>query len=201
MEVRLENLIEQIKKEGVEEAERRAREIIDKARDEAKQIVDQARSEADETRRKAKKDSEQFMANSEASLQQAGRDLVLKIREQLSALCDRVFKRQLAQVMTPETLAEIITRLADAWTLKKDELIEVHVNPADREKIEQLIVSGIKEEAAKKIVLKTDPLLSRGFTIGKKGEDIYYDFSDESISETLKELVNPVLAQIMEKAK
>ncbi len=200
MEVKLENLIEQIRKEGVEEAERRSREIVDKARQEARQIVEQARSEAEDLRSKAKKDSEQFRANSEASLEQAGRDLVLKVREQLSALCDTVFKQQLAQALTPKILADMIARLAETWPLKKGELIEVKINPADREKIEQLIVSGAREEAAKKIVLKTDPLLSQGFTIGKKGEDIYYDFSNESIVESLKELVNPVLARIMEKA-
>ena len=68
MEVKFENLIEKIKKDGVEEAERQAEQVLINARDKAKVILEQAGQEAEEMVEAARQQSLLFTSNAEEAL-------------------------------------------------------------------------------------------------------------------------------------
>ena len=197
MDVKLEQLIEKIKNEGVLEAQKNSEEIKTKAKNDAQALIDDAHKKADEIRKKTEKEAEQFTRSSQAALKQASRDLALSVREQLIKLCDTVFQHEISKTLTPDLLKEMIVKIVDKWPAKEGQTMEVLLSKEDRKKVEELILARVKDKAKNRIVIKTSPAVDKGFRISVEGENTYYDFSDESILEAIKDLVNPVLAHII----
>jgi V/A-type H+-transporting ATPase subunit E len=197
MDVKLENLIEKIKKDGIDEAQKESQTIIDKAKEQAAAIIKEAQSKAQKLIEDGKKDVEKLKSNGEKSLQQAARDLALSLREQLTGLFDRLLKQKISGELSPEFLKDMIAKIIDNWSKDKKAEIEVLVSEKDKKKLEELLMAELKEEAKKTIDIKISKTIEKGFHIGIKGQDVYYDFTDESILEALREFLNPSLAAIL----
>ncbi|MDZ7375628.1 MAG: V-type ATP synthase subunit E, partial [candidate division KSB1 bacterium] len=83
-----------------------------------------------------------------------------------------------------------------AWA--KNGTVEVAVSEQDKSQLEAVLFDGIKDELKQSIYLRVSSDVSNGFRIGLKDNQVYYDFSDESIAEVLKSLINPKLKAILE---
>ncbi len=196
MDVKLDSLIEKIRKEGIEQAQQQADEILRDAKQKAAAIVEQARQEAEKIVSDGKRQVEQFQATAEVDLKQSARNFELLLKEKINALFDRVFKRQVAATLTPDFLKEMILKIIDAWA--KNGTVEVAVSEQDKTKLETVLFDGINDELKKSIQLRVSSDVANGFRIGLKDDQVYYDFSDESIAEVLKSLINPKLKAILE---
>lgn len=196
MDVKLESLIEKIKKEGVEEAQRTSDDIINKAKKKAAEIVEQAKSDAEKIISQGKVEAAKFKANAEADIKQAARNTELLLKEKINQLFDRVFKRQVGAQLDPEFVKSLITKLVESWG--KDSAAEVTVSAEDKTKLEALLFEGLSDEMKAGINLRISQELTKGFRISKKGDEVYYDFSDDAIAEVLKSLLNPNLKEILD---
>lgn len=199
MEANLQQLIEKIKAEGVVEAKKKSQEIIQKSKKEAQKIIHTAKREAEKIKQQAEKDANQEINNAEAAIQQSMRDVILTVREKLIKLFDAVLKRNISESMAPEFLKDLIIGIINKWTPGEEESFEVLVNKEDKQELEKLLFSQLREEAKKEIEIKVSENITKGFRIGLKGENVYYDFSDESIAESLKELTTPTVTKILNK--
>lgn len=198
MDTKLENLIEKIKKEGVEQAKKEAKEIIDMTKAKAAKILEDANVQADKTVASSRQQAEQFKKNADIALSQAARDLVLNLKEKLVGVFDAAFKREVQTALSPEFIKEVIIKIVKAWKPKNEQTLEVILSSDDAKKLQELGFSQIKKELNNEVVIKTSANVSKGFRIGIKGEEMYYDFSDESILESLKDLISPALARILD---
>jgi len=197
--MKLEHLIEKIKQDGVAAAKEQSGEIVAQAKKEAAGIVAQAKKEAAAIIEQAKQDAENFKANAQDSLRQAARDLTLLLSQEMIKVCDGLMKRDVTAALSPDFISELFLKIVDKWSPASDEPLSVLVGKEDKAKLEKLVLSQLKEEAKKKIVIKVSPNISKGFLIGLEGDETYYDFSEESILEALKELINPALSAIIAK--
>jgi len=196
MDVKLGDLIEKIKKEGIEEAQQTSDEMIIEAKQKAASIISQAKKEAEKIVQDGRKQSEQFKENSEADLQQSTRNAELLLKEKINSLFDKVFKRKVADTLTPDFLKEMILTIVTAWA--NNSSAEIVLKNDEKQKVEALLFSGINKELKESISLKASNDVTKGFRIGLKGEQVYYDFSDDAIAETLKSLINPNLKEILD---
>ncbi len=201
MDVKLESLIEKIKKEGVQEAEQKADQILKEAENTKKEIIEKAKQEAENIKEEAKKEAENFQKNGENSVCQAARNVVLSVREKLTAIFDNILKQQLREALGPEVLAQILENIIDKWSEDKDKSLEVLLSEKDKEKVEQILMSKFKEKAAERIEIKSSKSIEKGFQVGIKGEDTYYDFSDEGITESLSVFLNPTISNLISDKK
>ena len=214
MEVKLESLIAKIKKDGVEEAKKEADKIIQGARREAASIVDRAKREAEKQSEESRRSLEKLKNNTEDSLRQAARDLVLVLKQEITALFNNILKRKIADELDTEFVKELIVRIIDKapplrgqgrhthgeeLPQKNDSVLEILVSKTDKKKLEDLLLSQFKSRAKDIVEIKITKSIDKGFRIGIKGEDVYCDFSDESILESLKEFLNPSIAKILDK--
>tara|TARA_B100000315_G_C14402284_1_gene507033 strand:+ start:34 stop:642 length:609 start_codon:yes stop_codon:yes gene_type:complete len=198
MEVKLESLIEKIKKDGIEEAEKSSEAIIQRAREKASLIRGEANLEAKKITEKAKQDAQRLKNNTESSLRQAARDLVLALRGEISGLFGKILKKKVSSSLEPDFIKELIIKIINTWSPNKGAIVEISVSQGDKEKLETLILSGLKDQVKETIEVKVNKALDKGFRIGLKGENIQYDFTDESILEALKEFLNPAIAEMLE---
>jgi len=198
MDVKLESLIAKIKQDGIEEAKKASGDIIKKAKAEAEAIVKKASLKAEEIEEQAKTSAAKLKSNSQDSLKQASRDLVLALKAELVALFDRTLKQKCGEALSAEFMAGLITKIIEQWSPGKSVDWEVLVSKADKEKIAKLLRASLRSQAKTTLEVKVSKAIDKGFRIGIKGEDLHYDFTDQSILEALGEFLNPTFLAILD---
>ena len=197
MEAKLDSLIEKIKKDGILEAQKEAASIVSEAKSNASKIVENARSEARRIVEEAQKEAERIKLNDEAAIKQAARDTVLATKEKIIELFNKVLLREVSDSLDSELVGRLIKYIVENWVDKQS--AEVLVSQEDVSKLEALLTERLKEELRKAIEMKPDPSIAKGFKIGLKGENLYYDFTDETMTEILKSYLTPSVRDILEK--
>jgi hypothetical protein len=99
MEIQLQELIDKIKKDGLDSAAEEAAELKAAAEKEAQGIVDQAKKEAAAIIAKGKEDAERDEKAGIAAVGQAGRNAVLAFKAEIQGLLDRIVANETAKAM------------------------------------------------------------------------------------------------------
>ena len=197
MESKLEHLIQKIKSDGIDEARKAADEIIAKAEKDAETIVKKARANAEQLIADSEKEAGKLMSNAEAALKQAARDTVLVTKEKLLKLFAAAFKQKIGATMSPGFMKEMVLKMTENWG--KDKAVELLVSERDLKQLRDLVVSDTRTGLKEAVTIKVDKGISRGFRVGLRGSDVYYDLTDESIAEFLGEFLNPGIREILDK--
>lgn len=197
MDTQLKELIETIKKEGIDSADSKAAEIISEAQGKAKTIIAKAEEDAARLLADAKREIARGEQSSKEAIAQAGRDLILGLEKRITSLFDGVIKSQAKEALQGGALADAITNLVKAWAAKGAAGLEVLLPADELKKIEGSLQAKLGDELKKGLVLKPVPNIDAGFRIGEKNGSAYYDFTADGVAEILAEYLNPKLAEIM----
>jgi len=197
MDIQVQELINKIKKDGIESASEEAVRIKHEAEAEAKQIIEAAKKTAAEITAKGKQDAERFEKAGVAALEQASRNLVLAFKGEIQALLDTLVAGQLAKSYNDDVLKSVIPELIKAWTTKRDSSLAVLLPEASLNKLRTYFKTKLSAELKKGLELKSDRHLVNGFRIANRDGSAYYDFSAESVAEMLSAYLNPRLAEIL----
>ncbi|NOZ63120.1 MAG: hypothetical protein GXO74_15825 [Calditrichaeota bacterium] len=197
MDVKLDSLIEKIRKEGIEEGKKGADELIRDAQKKAEKIVADAKKEAEKIVEDGKEQAAHFQANAEADINQAARDTELLLKEKILATFDLVFKREVDATLKPDFMASLIQKLVTDWVKGRD--VDVIVSEDDKKKLETLLFKGLKKEIKDTISLRVSREVSSGFRVGIKEDQVFYDFSDDAIIDVMRSLMNPKLKEILDR--
>lgn len=201
MDVQLQDLIEKIKKDGVEAADKSASEKIAQAKAEAEKIIANAKEEADKIIKAAKDETERMEKASEDAIRQAGRNLILSFRESVEKELSAIMTAETAKSYSPKLLENLIPEIVKAWTKNTDASdVSVLLNEKDLKELEQNLGAALKDEISKGLTLKADNSIENGFRIGVKDGAAYYDFSAEAVADLFSAYLNPKVASIMKEA-
>lgn len=202
MEIQLQELIDQIKKDGVEEAEAKAEAILTAAKAEAEKIIADAKEKADKTLANAKTDAARMEASSEDAIRQAGRNLLISFRESVSRELKAIVGEHVSAVYSSEALSKLILTVIEAWAQKPDaEDIEVILNSGDLDRLEEALLSALKERALQGVTLKANDNFDGGFRISVADSGAYYDYSAEAVVEMLSNHLSPKVAKLLKEAQ
>ena len=202
MEIQLQELIEQIKRDGVATAEAEAKTIVDAAKAEADKIISYAQSKADKIIAEAKAETERMTKSSEDAICQAGRNLLISFRESVSRELEVIVGDNVEALYSSEMLAELITDVVKTWATKPDaEDIAVVLNTDDLKKLEETLLAALKEKMLKGVTLKANDNFNGGFRIAVNNGSAYYDYSSEAVVEMLSNYLSPKVTEILKEAK
>lgn len=201
MEMQLNSLIEKIKKDGVAEARKKSGEIIEQAEEKKKAIIREAEEKAGVMIKEAEERIAKLKDNSQKAIVQAVRDVTLSLKEEIKKLFEGILKKQIQQALSDDFIRELILRILEAWPKDQGASFEIGLSQQDKEKLESLILSKLKTELASGITFRVNPNINKGLYIGIKGEDFYYDFTDEAILAILKEYLRPFIVKIIDHRK
>ncbi len=199
MAMDLKNLIEKVKKDGIEEAERQKSEILKKAEEEAAQIKNEAEKEKKSILDKAEKEAEKMQKNAEDAMKQAARDLILSLRDRITVLFDGVVKHKVSEELGSDNLKEIVITLAEKFIESEGGPTEILLNEQQKKDLEESLLSSFQKKLSEGVEIKADKDLKNGFKIGKKGTHSFYDFSDEAVSEAFYRFLNPMIRELLKK--
>ncbi len=201
MEIQLQELIEQIKKDGVASAEAEAEKIIAAAKAEAEKIVASAKAEASGILRDAKAETERMTKSGEDAIRQAGRNLLITFRESVGNELRAIVGEKVEAVYASDALAKMIEEIVVAWANKPEaEDLAVIVNEETRERLENALLSALKARMRDGVTLKTSEGLDKGFRIAVSEGSIYYDYSAEAVVEMLSNYLNPRVTALLKEA-
>lgn len=202
MEIQLQELIDQIKKDGVKVAEEKAKSIVDEAKTKAEKIIADANAQADKILSDAKAETERMTKSSEDSIRQAGRNLLISFRESVTRELKTILSDNINAVYSSETMAKLIINIVEGWAEKPDaEDISVILNTADMNKLEETLLSALKEKMLKGVTLKTNNNLDAGFRISVNNGSAYYDYSAEAVVEMISNYLSPKVIELLKEAE
>ena len=202
MEIQLKELIDQIKKDGVDAAESEAQAILKAAKDEAEKIILSAKAEAEGILQEAKKENERITKSSEEAIRQAGRNLLISFRESVTRELKAVIGENVTAVYSSDAFAGLIISIVEGWAKKPDaEDITVVLNAQDLDKLEAVLLAAIKEKMLKGVTLKANDNFDGGFRIAVNNGSAYYDYSAEAVVEMLSNYLSPKVTELLKEAK
>ena len=193
MELQLQELLDRIKREGVEaakaDAAARAKSVADEAEREAKAVLARAKTEAARTEESGK-----------AALEQASRNLLLAFRDGVQALLDATIRDDVRTAYGPELVAEVIPSVLAALAKGGAEDLAVILPPATLKKLEDRFRTALAAELKKGVEIRSSDQLGAGFRITEKKGAAYYDFSAQAVADILSRHLNARLAEILKGA-
>ena len=197
MEIQVQELIDKIKKDGIEAASQEAAKVKADAEAEARRIVEAAKKEAEQITSRGKQDAERSEKAGIAALEQASRNLILAFKDEIQALLDKLIADHVAGHYNEDAIKSVLPELLKAWAAKGDENLSVILPESELSKLEGFFKEKLNGELWKGVELKSSRKLTCGFHISNKDGSVYYDFSAESVAQLISAYLNPKLAEIL----
>ncbi len=202
MEIQLQELIEQIKKDGVATAEAEAKAIVDAAKADAEKLIAEAKAQADKIISDAKAETERMTKSSDDAIRQAGRNLLISFRESVSRELKAIVGENVSAVYSSEALAQIITEIVVSLANNPDsEDIAVILNTEQLNKLEGTLLAALKEKMLQGVTLKANDNFDGGFRIAVNNGSAYYDYSAEAVVDMLSNYLSPKVTELLKEAK
>ena len=191
------DLIAKIQQEGVGVAEEKAGKIKAAAESAAQKIIIEAKMQAEKIIEQAKTEAKMLDDSTNASLKQAGRDLLISLRKEINSMLERLIKVEMRQALSVEELARIIGVLIKNAPLSLGSEIIVSLKEQDKEKLEKEFLKQLAEETKKQIILKTADGIDSGFVISFDAGKSIFDFSAQALTEYISGCLRPELSKIL----
>ena len=197
MDIQVQELIDKIKRDGIESASEEAARLKREAEAEARQIVESAKKEAEDIISRGKQDAGRSEKAGIAALEQASRNLVLAFKGEIQALLDKLVGQALGASYGDDVLKAALPELLKSWAAKGEDDLAVLLPEGQLDKLRGFFNEKLTAELKKGVELKSDRNLAGGFRIANRDGSAYYDFSAESVAELLSAYLNPRLAEIL----
>ena len=202
MEIQLQELIDQIKNDGVAVAEIEAKSIVDAAKAEADRLVADAQAQADKILANAKAENERMVKSSKDAIRQAGRNLLISFRDSVARELKAIVGENINAVYSSEALAQLIVNVVECWANRPDaEEISVILNTDDLKALESTLLAALKDRMLKGVTLKANDNFDGGFRISVNGGGAYYDYSAEAVVDMLSNYLSPRVAELLKEAE
>lgn len=202
MEIQLQELIEQIKKDGVETAEAQAAAILETAKAEAEKIIADAKTQADKIMSDAKNENERTVKSGEDAIRQAGRNLLISFRESVTKELNAIIGENVSSVYSSDALPQLIVKAVECWLSKPDATdISVILSSDDLAKLEESLLAELKTKILTGVTLKANDNFDGGFRIAANGDGAYYDYSKDAVTDMLSNYLSPKITALLKEAE
>ena len=193
----IKDLIAKIQQEGIQAAQEQAAKIKAEAERDSLKIISEAKIQAQRIIEQANSQARKLDDSTQAALKQAGRDLLISLRQEIISMLDRLIKLDLRQALTAEDLSGIIAALIKNAPLSLGSQIIVSLNKQDKDKLEQGFLKQLVQATKKEIILKSVDAIDSGFVISFDAGKSIFDFSGQALSNYISEYLRPELNKIL----
>jgi len=199
VDTKLQDLIETLKKQGVESGEAASRQIVEEAEKKASEIVVRANKEAEGIVKGAKEEADRIMRQLQASLEIAASQFLTNLKRHMETnLLSLPLKGKLTESLkdtafVKELISTCVKEFAKG-TVASD--LTVLVSKDQRDQLEDVVVKlmaslGEKEGGDRvKLNLETDGV-SYGFMISKSDGSVRLDFTGEAFLDLFLKYLSP----------
>ncbi len=190
-------LIDKINQEGIQAAEEKARGIELQANIKAEEILKKAGLEAEGMELDAQEKITKLQEKERALIKQAGRDLLLELKEEINTMLHKLIEKQVQSSLTAENMFKILTSIIQSACKEEKSEIIITLNKDDLKILEADFLAKLKEEVKKEVVLKPSDVIRGGFVISFDAGKSHFDFSDKELAEYIAAFLKPKLKEIL----
>ncbi len=198
-DAKLQELIETLKKQGIESGEESSRKILENAQKQADEILAKARSEADGIVNKAKDEADRQLKQLQSSMESAATLLVTNLKRTIEeSLISLPLKKDLSEKLDETNfLKELITICVREYAKNPGRTqLDVLVSEEQRKNLGDFSLNLAKSLAGESkdkevaIDLKSNGI-SFGFIINRADDVVSLDFTDEAFLELFLQYLSP----------
>jgi len=184
----LQSLLEKINREGIEKAEAEARRIVDDAKAKADALLKKAQEDAARAKADDDREADAFAARAKESVGQAARDVVLSVKDAVTALLEKILVAGVDKSLSDEkTTLDLVSAAIKDLTGPG----EITCGPALAKALSaQLASSG-------SFTVVTNETQGTGFTVKLDNGRIEHAFTGEVIAAELAKRLRPDLAELL----
>ncbi|MEZ5963701.1 MAG: hypothetical protein R3F56_07630 [Planctomycetota bacterium] len=199
MSDQVQHLIDRIKKDAVDTAEREGSEILAQARTRADEVLREAEARAERVQAEAERRARETLERGTNSLRQAARDLLLQVGARFEDMVQDVLTQAAGEAMHADVVEKILLRLADTFGKNGIDEGQVHitVGTGDRERLTGFVLERLRQKVTHGVTMVVDARMGKGFRLSYADGSIHHDFDQEAVAHALAPLVRPQLAQIV----
>lgn len=202
MEIQLQELIEQIKKDGVDAAQAKAEEIILSAKAQADKIIADAKAQADKITAEAKTENAKTVKSGEDAIRQAGRNLLISFRESVARELNAIISDNVNAAYSSDDFAKLIINAVECWAGKPEsDDISVILTADDLSKLEKTLLAELKSKMLGGVTLKANDNFDGGFRIAVNNGTVYYDYSAQAVTDMLSNYLSPRVTALLKEAE
>ena len=194
MEQQIQDLVDSIRKEGIEEARREKEAILADARAEADRILSSAREKAYAMVEEATKECALRQQSAKASLAQAARDVSLALKNTINKELGAILGDSIASALDKDLISRIVSSAVDAG-LKDADIV---VSAPDAEALVKALRSSLADKLKNGLALKVGSGRT-GLVIQSRDGSGYIDLSADEMAELIRPcLSDAVKAQVFD---
>ena len=206
MDQKLQELIDTLKRQGVESGEEASRSIVANARKEAGDIVERAKSEADSVVARAKEEADSQMRQLRSSMEIAAAELITDLKRAIEdGLISIPLRRDLHKSLGDTTfLKELIGTCVREYMKNPGRSdLDVIVSKEQRERLGDLAgelirsVSTKREDGGLSVNLQSGDV-SFGFIVGRADSAVRLDFTSDAFLELFLRYLSPRFREFFE---
>ncbi|MGE5228665.1 MAG: hypothetical protein ACM3MJ_02985, partial [Deltaproteobacteria bacterium] len=136
------------------------------------------------------------------ALEQAARDFLLALRQSIEAVLRETLCESVAEALSPDVMAQILVRLADAYAAHdmNESRVDVLLSPEDRDAVGAIVMEKYRELVRQGLTLRPDERVEDGFKVSFVDYNLYHDFSAGALAEALAPVLRPPLCDIVRRA-
>lgn len=177
MELKIQDLVSSIRKEGIDAANAEAESILAEAKKKADAIIAEAKAEAKAVKEASEKEIAILKESAAISADQARRDAVLSFKEEVKGEFEKLLSADVKKSLTDDTLGSLIKSAIAGEDVSKYAAEVAEVGEALKAKLAEEIKGGLEIRPAKNV--------QAGFRLAAKDGSGYFDCSDEEIMKML----------------
>jgi V/A-type H+-transporting ATPase subunit E len=200
MDIQLQELLDKIKREGIDVAKKEAESLAAEADRGRARILADAEKEAAAIVGRARLEAAKAEESGRAALAQASRDFLLAFRKELEVMLAAVLRAETVKVYGPEVLAEAIPLVVKSLVDNGTEDLSLLLPPDHLAKLEAMASSLLASRLLAGVTIRPSSEIDAGFKIVEKNGTAYYDFTAETIAELFSTRLNARLAEILRAA-
>jgi V/A-type H+/Na+-transporting ATPase subunit E len=200
MSEKLKELLNKINREGVKQAEEKAKDIESKAGAGAEKIIKDANGRALKIVEKANEEAAKIKESSEAALKQAARDLTLSLKEEIKNIFNKIISAETGKTLSFENVSVIVTKLIEGYVKNNGDVsdIKVLLKEEDLPRFQKYFLEKLKEKLKSGMEFKPSPNINAGFSISFDKGKSFFDFTDEGVAEALSVYLNPEVSKLFQ---
>ncbi len=196
MELQIQDLIDSIKSDGIQEAQKQKDEIIKNANSQAEGIVKDAEKEATVILEKARKEAAVLEVSGKEAVRQASRDVILSLKKSINSTMEGLLKTKVTKSFDEKQLAQLVVEVVKSG-IADSSASAVEVKKGSVKALQASLAQDLDKELKGGLVIRMNTEVESGFRYADAEGKSYYDFSDEEISALLIPYLNAAVADIL----
>lgn len=195
MSSNVQELISKIKTEGFEEAQKQSQAIEDEARRKAATIVADAQAQAVRIVEEAQDTAHKLDAATRLALEQAARNVLLALRQDILDLLKKLVAKEVSQALTADHLANLVEVVARSAA----SAVQMTLNEADLAALKDVCLSRLQDDVRRGVTLSARSGRAKGLTISFDRNKSCFDLTEGALADYFTGFVSEQIGQLLRK--